>query len=633
VTVSSHDDRIHGKAYDARLARRLLPYMRPHAALALASLALTAVTSVLVTLPPVFLGLAVDRGIMRRDADALTALALGYLACEGVRFVGLYAQGIAIALLGQRVMQDLRNALAAKLLSQSQAFFHREPAGRLMTRVVNDVASVGELFSAGAVAVVGDLFAIAASGALLLAIDVPLALTVFAAVPLLALTVNGINAKIRESFRELRRLLARNASYIAENLHGIRVVQAFGREPAHALRFREKNDEHLGVQLGSTRWHAIYVSSITVITFGAIAALIGVGGSAALSGRIQIGALVAAIGCAQTLFQPIRDIAEKLAIFQAAMASAERIFGLMDEDVSVRAPERPLPLPSPIRGEVVLEDVSFSYAPRRVAERAQDEPAQAAPGSEEAESEVGDGAASLEEARPASVPALHRVSLRIAPGERVAVVGRTGAGKSTLTSLFGRFYDATEGRVLVDGIDVRLVDPTALRREIGVVLQDVFIFAGTVLENIRLGDLRVTIEAAKQAARLVGAEEWILRLPLGYDEPMRERGATLSTGQKQLLSFARALAFDPRILILDEATASVDPETEAQIRRAIQAVMRGRTSILIAHRLATIEGVDRVLVFHKGELREEGTIPALLERDGIFRRLYRLQGEATAAPG
>jgi ATP-binding cassette subfamily B protein len=596
------DDPVFGKAYDARLARRLGRYLRPHAGLAAGSVALTGLVALLGAAPPALLGYAVESGVVRRDGGALALAAGLYVAAEGARFGALYAQQLAIALLGQRVMLDLRDDLARKVVGQSLAYFHREPVGRLVTRVVNDVGNIGDLFSAGAVAVVGDLFAIAISAAILLAIDARIAAIVLAAVPVLALALGGITRRIRAAFRELRRLLARNAAYLAETLSGVRVVQAFGREPARALAFRAKNDEHLEAQLASMRWHALYVSAITLITSGTIAFVILAGGGAALEGAIAVGALVAAIGYAQNLFQPIRDIAEKVATFQSAMASAERVFGMLDEDVEVRAPERPRALPSPLRGEIAFEGVSFAYSPRRT--------------------RAGEAA---------TVAALRGVSVRIRPGERVAVVGRTGAGKSTFAALLSRFHDPTEGRVAIDGVDLREVDPRALRREVGVVLQDVFVFAGTVLDNIRLGDPRVSVEAAKEAARKVGAEEWILRLPKGYDEEMRERGATLSLGQKQLLSFARALAFDPRILVLDEATASVDAETEEKIRRAIREVMRGRTSILIAHRLATIQEVDRVLVFHRGELREEGTIDALLAAGGIFARLYRLQREEPAA--
>jgi ATP-binding cassette subfamily B protein len=593
-----HDDDFAGRAYDARLARRLLGYLRPYRGLAGLALALTVLVTGFAALPPYLLGLAVDRGIVARDGDALGRIAAVFIVAEVCRYACVYAQVWAISLLGQRVMYDMRLELARKITCQSLQFFSREPVGRLVTRVVNDVANVAELFSTGAVAVLGDIFAIALSAGILFALDARLAALTLAVVPVMAVSVESINRRIRTTFRELRRLLARLAAYLAETMNGIRVVQIFGREEENARRFRAMNAEHLDVQLRSMHYHALYVTTITILTSGAIAMIIWQGGKASLAGALDLGLLVSFIGYAQNLFQPVRDIAEKYAIFQSAFASAERVFKLIDE---------PIELPSAGRGrgagagEIEFRSVSFAYPARR--------------GSED---------------RPL---ALKNVSFKIRAGERVAVVGHTGAGKSTIVNLLCRFYEASEGAVLVDGRDVREWDERALRREIGVVLQDVFVFAGSVLDNVRLGEERISPEAARRAAAAVRADGWIERLPRGFDEEMRERGATLSTGQKQLLSFARALAFDPRVLVLDEATASVDPETEALLQEAIRTVMRGRTSILIAHRLATIQDVDRVLVFHRGELREEGTVAELLAKKGIFHRLYSLQAAGAAPAG
>ncbi len=583
------DDTSSAPVYDARLARRLLRYVRPSAGLAAAAVALTVATGLLGAAPPWILGRAVDAGIVARDPVELRRLAAIYLAIEAVRLALGFGHSLAVALVGQRVTLDLRLELAGKIVRQSLSFFSREPAGRLVSRVMNDVSNLGELFSTGIVAVMADLFAIAISGAILVYIDARLAAITLLVVPLLILAVEGVNRRIRAAQTALRRLLARVAATLAESMNGIRAIQLFGREAEAGARFERLNAEHLGVQLRAMRLHALYVSLITTITSGTIAAIVWQGGDAALRGAIDLGTFVAFVGYASALFLPVRDLAEKYATFQSAMASAERVFKLLDDPVEVAAPAQARPLPHPLRGEIEFRDVSFGY-------------------------------------RGAGAPALRRVSFKIAPGARVAIVGRTGAGKSTVVNLLGRFYDPGEGAVLVDGVDVRAVDERALRREIGIVLQDVFVFAGTIRDNIRLGDPRISEAAAREAARAVGAAAWIERLPRGYAEEMRERGSTLSAGQKQLLSFARALAFDPRVLVLDEATASVDPETEAALRDAMRTIMRGRTSIVIAHRLATVRDVDRVLVFHEGELREDGTPEELRARpDGIFARLWRLQ--------
>jgi ABC-type multidrug transport system fused ATPase/permease subunit len=536
---------------------------------------------------PYLLGRAVDAGVRARDAAAVGRIAALFFAAQAASAALGYAVNYLLAIVEQRVMIGLRMEIYSRVVYQSMAFFGREPVGRLLTRVMNDVQSIADLFSTGVIAILHDLAAIAIVTAILLALDARLATILLAVVPPLALAMSILNRRIRGSFRELRKLLARINAYLAECLSGIRVIQVFGYEEPAFRRFHGLNRAHLETQLGSVHYHALYATIVTVLTSGTIAALLWVGGSAALRGAVEVGVLVSFVGYAQQLFNPVRDLADKYAIFQSAMASAERIFQVLDAPVSVINPERPEPL-GPIRGEIELRDVSFRYEPE-------------APW------------------------ALRHVSLRVRPGERVAIVGHTGAGKSTIVNLVTRFYDVTEGAVLVDGRDVRSVDKRELRRQIGVVLQEPFVFAASVLENIRLLDPRISEEDARRAARAVGAESWILRLPKGYEEPLRERGATLSTGEKQLLSFARALAFDPRVLVLDEATASVDPETEARLQEAVRTLIRGRTSIIIAHRLGTIRDVDRVLVFHRGELREEGSVPDLLARKGLFHALYRLQ--------
>ncbi len=585
-----HDERaeVLGTAYDARLARRLARYLRPVARSVLAVLGLLVAASLLHAATPYLFGLAIDRGVRAGDARALAWIGAAVLGAETARVAIQYFAEVLLERVKQRVMLDLRMELFDKIVRQSLSFFAREPVGRLVTRVMNDVQAIADLFTLGVVAAVNDLLAIAIVSGILLALDAQLALVLLAVVPPLAAVMAILNRRIRGAYRALRRLLARLNASIAESLGGIRVIQAFGFERESLRRFRALNRSHLATQLGSVHWHAIYSTAVTILTSGTIGALLWYGGGEALRGAVELGVLVAFINYAQQLFAPVRDIADKYAIFQAAMAAAERIFGVLDAPVEL-APAPPAAAPlGDLRGEIEFRDVSFRY-----------------PG--------------------ASGWALRRVSFRVRPGERVAIVGHTGAGKSTVVNLLLRFYDATEGAVLVDGRDVRAIDERELRRRIAVVLQDVFVFAGSAIENIRLGDPSISVEAAKRAARAVGAAAWVERLPLGWEEPLKERGATLSTGEKQLLSFARALAFDPRILVLDEATASIDPETEARLQRAVRALLRGRTAIVIAHRLATIRDVDRVLVLHRGELREEGTVADLLARKGLFHALYRLQ--------
>ncbi len=588
------DDDITGRAYDARLARRLGRYLRPHARLASLSFAFILARTGLFLLSPFLLGLAVDRGIRAGDDRALLAIAAVYLAVEVLKQAVQFGDSYTLSILGQRIMYDLRLELFTKLESQSLSFFDRQPVGRLVTRVMNDVQALADLFSTGVAQAFADLLFVVGISAALLALDWRLALVALAVIPPLAVATFAINRRMRGSFRAVRRLLARINATLAENLAGVRVVQLFNREGENARRFGVVNDDHKVEQLRSVHWQGIYSAAVTILSSSAIALVLWYGGGRALEEKIALGALVAAIAYVQNLFAPIRDLADKYALFQAAMASAERIFKLLDAEVEVRPPAEPAaPLATPLRGEVEFQDVWFSYRPGE--------------------------------------HALKGVSFKVAAGETVAIVGHTGAGKTTVVNLLGRFYDVTRGAVLVDGRDVRTLPFGDLRRAVGMVLQDVFIFAGTVLDNVRLGEPSIPEEQVVRAARAVEAHRFIERLPQAYREEMRERGATLSVGQKQLLSFARALAFDPKVLVLDEATASIDPETERTVQAAIRTLTHGRTSIVIAHRLATVRDADRVLVLHKGELREEGTPKALLARRGIYWKLWQLQARAAGA--
>ncbi|RME72214.1 MAG: ABC transporter ATP-binding protein [Planctomycetota bacterium] len=603
-TTSHDDDRIGQAVFDAEIARRLARYLRPHRRLVLVAALATLLLACAQGLSPYLLGLAVDRGIVGRDGTLLWWLGGSVLGLELLAFGLAFAQLWLLQWLGQHIMVALRAELMDKLAAQSLSFFQRQPVGRLVTRVTNDVGAIAELFSTGLVTVVGDLLAIAIAVGFLLWLDLRLALLTFAVLPVIVAATWILKGRIRTAFRAVRRRLARLNALLAETIGGMRVVQALSAELPVFDRFAERNDEHLHAALGAVHHNALYASSVTALTGLAVGVLLGYGGERVLAAELQVGVLVAVVTYAQRLYLPIRDIAEKYTLFQSAMAGAERVFGVLDAPIEVRDPPTPRALPEPPRGEIEFDHVSFRYPPRGRPERGTEQ------GSE----------------RARRVYAIEDVSFRVAPGERIGIVGHTGAGKSTLIHLLARSYDVTAGAVRVDGIDVRELPQRALRRRIGVVYQDVFIFSGTVLDNIRMGTASIDRAAAERAARAVGAHPWIEALPQGYDTPLPERGATLSVGQKQLLSFARALAHDPPILVLDEATASIDPETEAALQRAIERLTAGRSSIVIAHRLATLRHVDRILVLHEGRLVEEGGWDELLERRGRFYTLHRLHG-------
>ena len=484
-------------------------------------------------------------------------------------------------------MYDLRMELFGHLQRLSITYFDRNPVGRLMTRVTSDVETLNELFSSGVVTIFGDVFTLVAIMGMMLAIDVRLALVTFAVIPLVWLTARIFRRRIREAFRDIRTRLARLNAYLQEQLSGMRIVQLFGREQASAKRFGRLNQEHLDAHLRSITVYAVFFPVVEVLTAVAMALLLWYGGLRTLHGTLTVGVLAAFIQYTRRFFQPLQDLSEKFNLLQSAMASSERVFSLLDEPVTVQEPARPVALSRPVRGLVRFEDVWFRYSP--------------------------DGPWVLRD-----------ISFTAAPGRTIALVGATGAGKTTIVNLLLRFYDPERGRITVDGVDIRELSTADLRSVIGFVQQDLFLFTGDILHNLTL-DAPITPEAARQAARRVGADRFIERLPAGYGHELGERGRSLSVGERQLLSFARALALDPRILVLDEATSSVDAEAEAQIQRAIAELMAGRTSIVVAHRLSTILHADEILVLHHGEIRERGSHRELLALGGLYDRLYQLQ--------
>jgi len=573
--------------YDAALLRRLLRYLRPYRWHTAGAVLLLLGLAGLALVGPRLTEHALDVAIPRRDLGLLATLAAIYLGTLLVEFVVEYGGTLITAYVGQRVMFDLRMEIFTQLQRLSLGFFDRNPVGRLMTRVTSDVETLNELFSSGVVTLFGDVFTLLAIMGMMLAIDWRLALVTFSVIPLVWLTAALFRRRVREAFRDIRIRLARLNAFLQERLTGMRVVQLFGREEASARRFARLNQEHLGAHLRSITVYAIFFPAVELLTAIAMALLLWYGGLRVLDGTLTVGILAAFIQYTRRFFQPLQDLSEKFNLLQSAMASSERVFALLDEPVTVQEPAHPRVLPRPVRGEVRFEGVWFRYSP--------------------------DGPWVLRD-----------ISFTASPGRTIALVGHTGAGKTTIVSLLLRFYDPERGRITVDGVDIRDLASAELRSLIGYVQQDLFLFTGDILHNLTL-DAPVTPEAARVAARRVGAHRFIERLPSGYAHHLGERGRSLSVGERQLLSFARALALDPRILVLDEATSSVDAEAEAQIQLAIAELMTGRTSIVVAHRLSTILHADEILVLHHGEIRERGTHRELLAEAGLYQRLYQLQ--------
>ena len=585
---SIHEEATLGKAYDARLMRRLWGYVKPHRGLVLLSLLLMLAVSAAQLVQPYLVKLAIDGHIAQRRLDGLGGLALLFLAALVGEFALRFAQLYVLQKTGQNVVFDIRVDLFSHLQHLSSSFFDRNPVGRLVTRVTTDVEALNEAFTSGLVVILADLIKLVGIVVILLWMDWRLALITFAILPPTLVLTWFFRSRMRGAYREVRSWVARLNAYLQENVSGMRVVQLFSRERSAMEQFREINGSHRDAQLRGVRFDSIFSALAELIGSITLAAIVWGGGWGILRGVITFGTLVAFIDYASKFFGPVQELSQRYTVMQSAMAAAERIFGLLDTDVTIRSPDRPHSVRGRLAGEIVFDNVTFGYKP--------DE------------------------------PVLKNVSLRIRPGERVAVVGWTGSGKSTLIRLLVRLYDLEEGRILLDGVDIRDYDPRDLRRRVGVVMQDHFLFAGTVESNISLGDPDVTAERVRAAARAVHADRFIDRLAMGYREPVRERGSNFSVGQKQLLSFARAVAFNPAVLVLDEATASVDPETEHQIREALGTLLEGRTSIIIAHRLATVRDADRILVLHHGELLEDGSHDDLLRLDGgIYRTLYSLQ--------
>ncbi len=585
-----------GKAYDGRLMRRLLGYLGPYKWRVAAAVTLLVAGAGLQIVGPWLVAIALDDAVPQGDGRLLSILAIAYLTAAVLTFVLEYGQALLTTWLGQKVMYDLRMEIFGKLQSLDLQFYDRNPVGRLMTRITSDVETLNELFSSGVVAIFGDLFTLIFIVTAMLLLDWQLALVTLSVMPLVALAAFIFRARIRSAYRDIRLRLARLNAFIHERLTGIQVVQLFNREERDGERMEEINRSYLDAHLRSITYYALFFPIIELFTAIALALIIWYGGMSILEGTTSVGVVTAFLLYARRFFRPIQDLSEKYNVLQAAMASSERIFKLLDRAPAIREADEPAELPDPVRGEIEFRDVWFAYT----------------------EGEEG----------PEWV--LEGVSFHVAPGERVAVVGHTGAGKTTLVNLLMRFYQPQRGEILLDGVPISSLSLEDLRSCIGLVLQDVFLFSEDVAYNVRLGNGRISDARIEAAAREVGAHDFVAKLPQGYHEPLGERGLNLSVGERQLVSFARALAYDPAILVLDEATSSVDSEIEARIEAATRRLMEGRTSIVIAHRLSTVQDADRILVFHHGELREEGTHHELLARGELYARLHELQ---FATPG
>ena len=619
------EEEVLGKAYDSRLMKRLLAYLVPYKWQTLLAIVAILVKAGADVLGPYLTKVAIDKYLASARAGARHPFLDSWLSSRPLVGIGqiaaLYVSLLAISFcmdflqtyymqwVGQKAMFDLRSQIFAHLQRLHVAFFDRNPVGRLVTRVTTDVDAVNEMFTSGVVSIFEDVFVLSGIVVIMFWIARPywwLPLVTLAVLPLIFWATMLFRRSVRESYRRIRVAIARINAYLQEHVSGIVVLQLFNREKRAYKNFEEVNAQHMDAYKDAILAHAIYYPTIEILSAIAIASVIWFGGRQALINAGLLGTLVAFIQYAQRFFRPIQDLSEKYNILQSAMASSERIFKLIDTPVEVASPPMPRHLDGP--GRIEFQNVWFAYQRMK------------------SKKHEGNGFANEHLAHEGELDwVLRDVSFTIEPGETVAIVGHTGAGKTTIISLLLRFYDIQRGSIRLDGIDIRDMDLADLRRRCGVVLQDPFLFSGTIGDNIRLGSKWVSEKMAEAAADDVNIGNFIRTLPSGFKEPVRERGSTLSTGQKQLISFARALAHQPHILILDEATSSVDTDTELRVREALTTMVAGRTSIIIAPRLSTVQRADKIIVMHKAHLREIGTHQQLLAQRGIYWKLYQLQ--------
>ena len=617
-----HEEEVLGKAYDSRLMKRLLTYLGPYrleVTVALIAIVLKAGADVL---GPYLTKVAIDKYLANRtEAHSLldrflsnqpmvgiAQIAAMYLGLLLLSFLFEFTQTYIMQWTGQKVMFDLRAQIFRHLQRLHVAFYDRNPVGRLVTRVTSDVDALNEMFTAGVVSIFEDVFVLAGIVVIMLNMSWRLALITFAVLPIIFFATSLFRKAVRESYRRIRIAIARINAYLQEHVTGIVVLQLFNREKKSYEQFEKINRTHMDAYKDAILAHAIYYPVVEVLSAIAIASVIWFGGNQVIRNTVSLGVLVAFMQYAQRFFRPIQDLSEKYNILQSAMASSERIFKLLDTPAEIVTPQTARVPDGP--GRIEFDHVWFAY--RTLAQAAEEAARQ---GEKLAQSAAEEGYDWV----------LRDVSFTIDPGDTVAFVGHTGAGKTTIISLLLRFYDVQRGAIRIDGVDIRDMDLADLRRRYGVVLQDPFLFSGTVADNIRLGSRWIADSSIEDAAEQVNVADFIRSLPGGFSEEVQERGSTLSTGQKQLISFARALAHNPKILILDEATSSVDTETEFRVRDALTRMVAGRTSIMIAHRLSTVQRANKIIVLHKGKVREIGTHQQLLANRGIYWKLYQLQ--------
>lgn len=586
MSEAQKDDEILGKAYDAKLMRRLLQYVKPYKKYVIIAILMNILVAALGPVRPYLTKIAFDDNIKNNDFHGLLIICGILLASLILQAAIQYFLTYYTELMGQKIVFDLRVQIFSHVQKLALKYFDKTPVGRTVTRVTNDVDALNEMFSSGIVSVFSDIFVIVWIFIFMFAMAWDLALVTLAVMPILIYATFLFRKKVREIYRDVRLHLARLNSYMQERVTGMNVVQIFSKENDELKKFSSINNDNKVVNIKSIFYYAVFFPAVEMLSVISIALIIWYGGGEVIQSRLTVGVLIAFFQYTEMFWRPVRDLSEKYNILQTAMASSERIFKLLDDQTIIENPDNPTQLPT-VRGEIEFKNVWFAY---------------------NTEDYV-----------------LRNVSFNINPGETIAIVGATGAGKTSIINILTRFYEIAKGSITLDGIDIRNLDKRDLRKYISIVLQDVFLFSGTIKSNINLGNEKITDEQIIEAAKTVGAHKFISQLPNGYNEVVKEKGATLSVGQKQLISFARALAYNPQILILDEATSSVDTETEQLIQHAIEKLLVDRTSIVIAHRLSTIQNADKILVMHKGELKEIGTHQELLAKRGIYYKLYQLQ--------
>ncbi len=579
------------KGLDRKLLRRIIGYLMPYKHWVFLAFCLVLIVSFLGPLRPWLIGISIDRHIVPSQLDGLYILIcalLGAIALEGI--LG-YANAYFTQWIGQQAIYDVRVRVFNHVQKQSLSFFDRTPIGRLITRTTSDVEALADVLSAGVVVILGDMFKLVFIAAFMFSLNWVLAIVTLCVMPFMVMVTMWFKRNVRGQYRETRKQVARLNSFMQEHVTGMLIVQLFGREKVEMKRFKKINDDHQIAQLKTVFYHSLFWPAVDIIASVAIGFILWTGGVSAIGGALTVGVLIAFIQYCRQFFEPIRNLSEQFNTLQSAMAGAERIFDVLDNDQSLPESGQRLP-PERFHGEIIFEDVWFAYK-------------------------------DLDDETPDWV--LRGVSFTISRGQNAAIVGSTGSGKTTIISLLMRFYDIQKGRILIDGQDIRSIKIKYLRWRIGLVLQDVFLFSGSVFRNIALDNSDITIEQVKDAAKAIGADQFIEQLPGQYHHDVRERGVSLSQGQRQLLSFIRVLAYDPDILVLDEATSSIDTETEHMIQHALERVLQGRTSLVVAHRLSTIRHADTILVLHKGVLHEQGTHDELVSAGGLYHTLYELQ--------